>query len=344
MSLHAASEAARPFVSIVIPTRNEARHIGECLDAILAGSYPPHRLEIIIADAGSTDATRDIIAGYQARDARIRLVENPGRSAGAGLNAAIAHARGDIILRVDGHTLVAPDYVERCVERLAGDEGLGNVGGPQNPIGEGLFGEAIALALRSPFSMGGSPFRYTVQPRYLDTVYLGAFRRPVLERLGGFDPRLPANEDYELNYRLRRAGFRILCDPAIRSKTYTRRDVLGLARQYLRYGYGKACVLAKHPRSIAGRQLLALLLMVAYLGSAGLALAGHPVPLLGITMAYLAGNVGASAAAGMGRAGRPGWLIPLVFLIMHVCWGLSLMAGLLFRLPAQLIQSLRSGH
>src|SRR6185437_6462345 len=172
----------------------------------LSQQYPPERIEALIADGQSDDRTRAVIASLPGAE-RVRVIENPQRRQAFGLNLALRQARGDIIVRVDGHTIIAPDYVRQCVQALA-ESGAVNVGGRMEPYAEPQgatpMGRAIAAAGASRFGVP-TAFHVSATPQYTDTVYLGAWPRDALLAVGGFDERLRVNEDYELNYRLRRA-------------------------------------------------------------------------------------------------------------------------------------------
>ena len=158
-----------PFVSVVMPIYNEAKYIRRSLGAVLAQDYPAQRLEVFVVDGGSTDATRDIVAQMSARYTNVRLLDNRDKIQAAGLNVGIRAAQGDIIVRVDGHTFIEPDYVRACVQHLvAGD--AENVGGMMQAQGDTFVGQAIALATTSPFGIGGSKFHYTDQTSYVGTV------------------------------------------------------------------------------------------------------------------------------------------------------------------------------
>ncbi|MGQ9666944.1 MAG: glycosyltransferase family 2 protein [Anaerolineae bacterium] len=326
-----------PLVSVVIPICNEEAHLRQSLEAVLRQDYPADSMEIIVADGGSTDGSRDIVREFAERDKRVRLVENPRRHASAGLNAAIAAAHGQYLVRVDGHTVIVPDYVARCVAHLQANPDVGSAGGSICPVGETLAGQAIALALRSPFSMGGAAFRHTQRPGAVDTVYLGAFRRQDLLEVGLYNASLGANEDYELHFRLLRAGRRVWFDPQIRSRTYTRRTLFQLARQYARYGYWKGHVMVLHPGSVHRRHTAALLGIAGFLLTALAAVVGQPAGLLVLLAVYGLLNLGFSVQLGWLWKGRPALLLPLVFVIMHLCWGTGLLIGLakaLVRRPA----------
>ncbi|HLA80390.1 MAG TPA: glycosyltransferase, partial [Thermoleophilia bacterium] len=148
------------YVTVIMPVRNEAVFIKDSLGAVLAQDYPADRLQIIVADGMSTDSTREVIAGLQKAHSNLELVDNPGMIVATGLNAALGVARGDIIVRVDGHTTIAPDYVRRCVEELE-ESGADNVGGRMVGVGLSDFGRAVTLATSSPFGIGGARFHYS---------------------------------------------------------------------------------------------------------------------------------------------------------------------------------------
>ena len=202
-----------PLVTVVMAVRNEGAFLEESLGSVLAQDYPADRLEIILADGMSEDGTRAAAEGLRVRHPGLTVIDNPGRVVATGLNAAIRRARGDVIVRVDGHTVIAPDYVRQCVDALE-RTGADNVGGRMNAVGAGPFGEAVALATSSPFGVGGARFHYSTEEEWVDTVYLGAWRRDVFERIGFFDEELVRDQDDEFNYRLRATGGRVLLTPA----------------------------------------------------------------------------------------------------------------------------------
>jgi cellulose synthase/poly-beta-1,6-N-acetylglucosamine synthase-like glycosyltransferase len=310
-----------PFVTVIMPVRNEARLIARSLGAVLAQDYPSGRMEILVIDGDSDDETASIARSMAADDPRARILRNPGRIVSRALNIGIDAARGDVIIRVDGHTVIAPDYVRRCVECLRAT-GADNVGGPQRFIGLTSMGRAMAVAYRSRF---GVPSRFTVSRRaeYADTVYMGAWPRAVFERVGRFDESLAVNQDYEHSYRIRKAGGRIYLTPEIRSEYYGRQTLGGLWRQFFRYGEGKFVVLAKHPASARPRHLVAPALVAALIVGAALALFSRRIARLWRLMLLSYGL--ANAAASIQAAQRDGWdllpRLPLVFACMHLAWG-----------------------
>jgi glycosyltransferase involved in cell wall biosynthesis len=318
-----------PVVTLIMPVLNEAASIRASLGAVLSQDYPADRLEILIVDGGSSDGTREIAGEMIGHRSLARLLENPGRIQAAALNVGILAAQGEIIVRVDGHTLIAPDYVSQCVSSLVQGEAE-NVGGLMRPIGTTYIGQGVALATTSPFGVGDSKFHYSAQKQYVDTVYLGAFWRKTFEQIGSYDPTIHINEDYELNYRLRQAGGRILLNPAIVS-TYTPRPSLpALWRQYFLYGRQKVRTLQKHPESLRWRQAVPPLFVGAFLGALGGATLWPRLrPVFGLVAGcYLLANIVASTIVAM-RGGWRYWpILPFIFATIHFAWGLGFWVGL----------------
>ncbi|HOX59459.1 MAG TPA: glycosyltransferase family 2 protein [Candidatus Paceibacterota bacterium] len=326
-----------PFVSVILPVRNEAAFIAETLRAVLAQDYAAERVEVIVVDGMSEDGTRDIVQRLAARDPRLSILDNPGRIAPAALNLGIRAVRGEVILRVDGHGILPPNYLRECVAwleaedaawkaesrkqkaetcprgnvedverriedrgRMAEDagqraegkaqcafslrldrgEGRGEVslpsarpsvallavGGAWDCVGSGLVGRAIALAAGSSFGVGNAAYRTSrpsEKPLCTDSVPFWVMRREVFERIGLFREEMLCHEDYELNYRLRLAGGRILLLPWLRSVYRVRPTLAALCRQYGRYGFWKGRFLRSHPGSLRLRHFVPPLFVLA---------------------------------------------------------------------------------
>lgn len=319
-----------PFVSVIMPIRNEAAFIARSLGAVLAQDYPSDRLEVLVADGMSTDATREIITQATAGQALpVTVVDNPGQIVPTGFNRALAQAQGEIIVRVDGHTIIAPDYVRECVAALA-RSGADNVGGRMNAVAQSDFGAAVALATSSPFGVGGARFHYSDAEEWVDTVYMGAWPRVVFERIGGFDEEMVRNQDDEFNYRLQAAGGKILLSNRIQSRYYNRTTLRSLWRQYYQYGLYKVRVLQKHPLQMRPRQFAPFLLVSVLLGGALVAPFGRALRALWMLalLIYAAANLGAS----LWTARKHGWqhlrFLPLVFAALHFGYGLGFLRGL----------------
>jgi cellulose synthase/poly-beta-1,6-N-acetylglucosamine synthase-like glycosyltransferase len=323
--------AALPLVSLVMPIRNEGLFIAAALGAALAQDYPAHLLEVIVADGMSTDATRQVVRRLQAADPRVRLIDNEGQFVATGLNAALRAARGEIIARVDGHCVIAPDYVRQCVRCLR-EEQVDCVGGPIETVGETYVARTIALAMSSRFGVGGATFRTVNDRRMLvESLAFPAFQRRAVECAGFFDEELVRNQDDEYNYRLVALGGRILLAPEIRSRYYSRSSLRSLWRQYFQYGYWKVRVMQKHFAQMRLRQFIP----AAFVATLLLALLAAPFTRLGL--GFFAGLLGlylcATVLATVWTCGSTGkWrllpLLPLAFAILHFAYGCGFLTGL----------------
>ncbi len=324
-----------PFVSVIVPMRNERRYIERCLRSLAEQDYPHDRYEVIVVDGSSDDGSRDLVETYRETLPNLRIVENRGRHTSRGLNIGLAFARGDVIARVDAHAAVAPDYLRQSVaalERTHADA----VGGPIRTLGEGPSGETIALAVSSPFGVGNAVFRYSEKEQWTDTVAFPAYRRDVFDRIGPF-AEIDGGEDDEFHFRLLDSGGKILLTPAIRSTYYARQTYFELARQYFGYGQAKFVVLSRHPRRTRVRQLVPAAFVVALVASFIVALFGG---LLVLPLAIIAGTyLAASLAASVALASRHGWRhllrLPFAFICMHMAYGLGFLSGLLRRSVGQ---------
>lgn len=319
-----------PLVSVIMPVRDEAAYIERSLGAVFAQDYPAEQMEILVVDGMSTDGTREYVIDAQTAHANLRLIDNPRYIVPPGLNLGIAQARGDIIVRVDGHCEIAPDYVRRCVEHLlAGD--IEAVGGPIETVGETNEAQAIALAMSSWFGVGGSAFR-TVKdrPMLVETVAFPAYTRETLQRLGPFDEELVRNQDDEYNYRLSKSGGRILLSPDIRSRYYSRSSLRKLWRQYYQYGFWKVRVMQKHPRQMRARQFVPPAFVAALLGSSVFGMFIRPIRslLALILVLYAAADLAASLSLGRTHGLRHVPRLLLIHPILHLSYGLGFLAGL----------------
>ncbi len=329
-----------PFVSIIMPVRNEERYIERCLRSVLSQDYPAERMEIIVADGMSTDATRKIVKEFQEKNPNVHLIDNPGKIVSPGLNAAIRQAKGEIIVRVDGHCEIASDYVRKCVEYLQNGTADG-AGGPIETIGENFISQAIAQAMSSGFGVGGSAFRVgSAGPKFADTIAFPAYTRSVLEKAGPYDEELVRNQDDEYNYRLRKMDCKLLLAPDIRSKYYSRASLTGLWKQYFEYGFWKVRVLQKHPRQMQFRQFIPPVFVLSLLMMSFLSLIHPPaIAVLGLILGvYLALSFLASLMMFMTKKADNIMILPIIFLILHLSYG----AGFLTGVPFSLVRRIKS--
>jgi succinoglycan biosynthesis protein ExoA len=317
-------------VTVVMPIRNEAGYIRDSLLSVLNQDYPKEQMEILVIDGFSNDGTREIVKEFQQSHPYIRLLDNPGKIVPTGLNIALQQAKGEIVVRVDGHCQIREDYVRHCVDYLVKGDVQG-VGGPMETIGETDIAQGIALAMSSPFGVGGSAFR-TVKDRTMlvDSVAFAAYTMETIRKNGLYDEELVRNQDDEYNYRLRSSGGKILLTPDIQSSYFSRSSFKSLWRQYFQYGYWKVRVMQKHPRQMVWRQFIppafvAFLIVFSILSL--FSVYSLYLLLLGAG-AYVVANLAASAWT----ASQHGWrFFPYLvasYAILHISYGAGFLNGL----------------
>jgi glycosyltransferase involved in cell wall biosynthesis len=328
-------------VSVIVPSRNEIRHIRAFLDSVFCQDLGEIKMEVLVADGMSNDGTRLVLDEYKKRFAALRVLDNREQIVSAGLNRAVRAARGEIILRMDAHSLYAQDYVRSCVDVL-NETNADNVGGPALTRADGYLAQAIAHAYRAPFARGSVKFR---DPRYegpVDTVTYGCWRKSTLERIGMFDENLVRSQDYELNMRIISHGGTVWRSPRIISWYWPRASVSGLFWQYFQYGFWKVAVIRKHRGLASGRNLVPglcllagviLLLCAAIAGFTGLAQWQNAFFDVWVALAGM--YFIASFASAYSVAKREGWsflpCLPIVFAIYHLAYALGFVLALFYR-------------
>ena len=322
-----------PSVSVIIPCRNEEKTIHLVLDAIHAQTYPRELQQVVIADGFSEDRTREQIESFKTShpDLVVMVVNNPKRIIPAGLNAAILASSGDLIVRMDAHSIPNPDYVALCVDALERNVAQ-NVGGVWDiqPGSNSWIARSIAAAAGNPLAVGDARYRFTDKAAYVDTVPYGSYKRELFNQIGLFDETLLANEDYELNTRIIQSGGKIWLDPKIRCVYFARSSLRALSQQYYGYGYWKFQMLKRYPETLRWRQALppAFILGLFLFLLAGIfwkpALILFAIA-LGLYLLVLLG-------VGIHMASKKSDIlliigIPLAIITMHFSWGAGFIAG-----------------
>jgi len=282
---------AAPLVSLVLPIRNEAKHLARALDAINAQTYPPERIEIIAVDGGSTDGTIEILSQRAALDPRVRVLGGPGINTPLAMRLGCNASHGYIVIKIDGHGWINDRFVEVAVGALTADPEIGCVGGMIVPLATTDIERAIALARFSRFGVGGGVYTLGERVQDTDTVQCGAYRRQAILDAGGFDPALPYGEDEEFNFRVRRAGWRIQLQPGMRYTYQVRSSLRALCLQYLRYGRARVAVVRKHPGFFRPKHAAPALLVTALGVTLALIPAGAWLVPAAVWMGYLAFTV-----------------------------------------------------
>jgi len=320
-----------PPVSVIMSVRDEERHLTDAVEHVLDQDYPGE-VEVVLAVGPSRDRTAEIAADISARDLRVRVVDNPAGRTPNGLNAAIAAARHGIVVRVDGHGLLPPGYIRRAVEVLR-ESGAANVGGIMQAEGQTDFERAVARAMTSPLGVGGARFHLGGRAGPADTVYLGVFRRDVLQRLGGYDEHFVRAQDWELNHRIRQSGETVWFTPDLVVAYRPRDNLRALAGQFFRTGQWRREVIRRHPETANLRYLAApavssavgvgaLAGLVGTLGRPRWLALGWLAP-----AGYAVGVVVAGLVEGRELPWRVRTWLPAVMATMHLSWGAGFIVG-----------------
>jgi GT2 family glycosyltransferase len=320
--------------SVLVPVLDEAAHIRACVAAMRAQELD-EGYELVFLDGGSTDGTRELLDELAAEDERIRVIDNPGRTIPRALNIGLRAARGEVVVRMDAHTLYPPSYLADGLERLRRGD-VAWVSGPQLPYGVDAGTRRIALALATRLGTGGALHRHEAdEETEAASGFTGLFDRRLVERLGGWDEGWPTNQDAELGARVRKAGGRIVVMPALAARYVPRGSLLALARQYRSYGTYRAKTCVRHPESTELHHALPPALVLA-----GVAALVPWRPLRSAARTAVAGYAAvlvATAASCARRAPlRDAAALPAAFVTMHAAWGAGFLAGCArFGVPAR---------
>lgn len=319
-----------PFVTVVVPIRNEADFIAKCLQSILASNYPKEKLEIIVVDGLSDDGTRGIVEQMIRDDPRIRLLDNPEQIVPYAMNRAIDAACGQIITRVDGHADVAKDFISNSVRVLLERPDCWCAGGSIDSISHTQIGQIIAACMSTPVGVGNAHFRLRDYEGYVDTIAFGSYWRWVFDRIGKFDEELVRNQDDELNARLIMNGGRIYMSGSIQCRYYPRTSLKKLWRQYFQYGFWRIRTIQKLGRPATVRQLIPMLFVTGLIFFMLTAVIWPlaRIALLVYTGLYVSMLCLGAAQVGL-RTGLRGFLLaPIVFMILHFAYGIGCLSGI----------------
>ncbi len=311
-----------PTVSVVVPSRDERATLPHLVEVIEMQTL--HPTEVLVVDGMSDDGSYEWLLEAAKTRPWLRVIRNPAQTIPAALNTALGHVTGDYIARMDTHARYSPDYLEVLVGLLEEQPHIVGAGGAMSSAGRGIWGRAIAAVLSHPVGMGGAPHRVGAEQGPVDHVFTGCYRRADLLSIGGFDERLLANEDFELDFRLRRTRGAVWLVPRARSTWFVPESLPELSRKMYRYGRFKAVTMRLHPGSIRARQVAPPVLasVVTLLG------ASRPRYALALFAAYVLGVSAAGARAG-DREGASRWRAALVPSVVHASWCLGLFRGLL---------------
>lgn len=322
-----------PFVSVIIPMRNEERYVSACLESVLANDYPQDRLEIFCVDGMSEDGTREIVQRFIKENALIKLLDNPKLHNTAAFNIGVRRAKGQLIVIVGAHCTYEKDYISKSV-RFLYKYSADNVGGIWKiiPRDNSLIGTAIAMAMASPFGSGNAYTKIGSKgPRWVDTVFGGCYRKEVFEEIGLFDEDLKRSQDMEFNLRLKRAGGKILLVPDIKCNYFARTDIREFCGHNFDDGFWTFYPLRFGKRTFAWRHTAPLVFAAFVLASGALSaisfmfLAACLTALSGYALVDMVSSIHIGVRE---KSFKLAFLLPLVFFARHATYSVGSFFGI----------------
>lgn len=322
------------MISVICPIYNEEKYITKCIESVLEQDYPTNDMEILFVDGMSTDKTRIIISDYTTKYNHIRLLDNPNRTVPYAMNTGIKAAKGEVIIRLDGHVEYPTNYISECVRYLTLLPKAENVGGicQTLPCNEKDISYAIAIALSTSFGMGNSSFRIGCKEiQEVDTVPFGCFKKSLFERIGYYDHELIRNQDDELNGRIRKDGGLIYLIPEIKTKYFSRDKISKIRRMFYQYGLYKPLVNKKLGSPATIRQFFPLLFLLGIIFGGTLSIFSNIIMWIYITVLVLYIAIGITIGCKFAvKHQRPllAILMPYVFANVHLSYGYGYLIGI----------------
>lgn len=337
----------KPHVSVIVPVRNEGGTISKCLVSLLAQSAGNIWVELIVVDGNSTDGTlgeiqqtynrltserQQFSSDTEPAQTRftLKVLNNDRKTVPTSLNIGLEYARGEIIFRLDGHSAMAPNYIDVCLRKLSQSK-VAAAGGVSIAVGSGLLSRVYAQILRSPFGVGGNTFRTISREALVDTLAFAGYRRDVFDHCGNFNERLSRNQDIEFNYRVRRLCGPLLLSPETYTNYFPPKNLPGIISQNFRNGFWNLRQHRLLSPVLGWRHYVPMLALVTLLGLLGLATlsSGAIFALLVLFGAYsaLALWTSMSGKTDLDWFERP--LVPPILAVTHASYGLGSVAGLI---------------
>jgi glycosyltransferase involved in cell wall biosynthesis len=322
-----------PFVSVIIPLYNEEKYIRNCLESVLNQTYPEQCIEVILISDNSTDGTDEIIQNYSHKYDLIKVFKNEFRKGITGaINTGIIKSSGEYIVRLDAHTTIPENYIYVIINYFLRDKNISIVSGLINPVSSSYTGDAISFCLSSAFAIGDARLYHYKKNIYANRGYLGSFKKEELIKLGSYDINLSGADDFDVFYRYRKAGKKILVTPDIKVKYFCRNNLLLLFRQYFYYGVTKVCLFKKYKKVLSIKAIipaLFLLLFILLLFSS-IFVYGHEILFLSLTFFYVLVNLYFSLKISINKGMKYLFILPLVFLTFHISHALGFLYGFFF--------------
>ena len=319
------------MISYILPIRNEFGFIEKTLQSILSQNNGKD-FEILVADGMSDDGTREIVKEFQKRNSSIILINNLEKIVSTGFNRALSIAKGNVIIRVDGHSILGNNFTQHCLNAFEKVDAV-CVGGATEHVASGFIGSSIKIAQSSIFGVGGVAFRQGLTGgEFVDTLAFGAYKREVFEELGGYDEELVRNQDDEFNFRLIQNGGKIWLDPSINSKYFPRTSFVKLFKQYFQYGFYKIRVMQKRRGIASLRHLVPALFIIAIITVLIYSLYGITIPAILLGASYTALMI-ISIFIELLKTPKnilSIFLLPITFFILHFSYGIGFLSGMIY--------------
>jgi len=327
-----------PLLSFVIVARNAGQHLPNAFADFLAQDFPHDQIEFLFVDGQSNDASLQNAAEFKVAHQTINftILNNPNRILASGWNVALRRVKGDIVLRVDAHARIPANFIRSNVEAIT--EGHSIVGGPRiSRLPDACWPRILAIAEASSFGAGAAHYRNPGLARYVDTLAHAAYKREVFSTVGGYNELLVRTEDNEIHARMKAAGYRFWFTPDIHSEQTARASLFGLLKQKFGNGYWIALTVPVSPAAFGVRHFVPFLFLMTAGGGFGL-LDVTPIPLLCLTSAYLLVAILFTIRSLFNQTIKIKLLsplLPLIFFLMHIAYGLGTFCGIV-RLPIAL--------
>ena len=318
-----------PTVTVVIPMKDERDYIGKCLESVINQDYPKALTEILVVDGGSTDGSLEVVTDFMKHHANIKLLGGPGVNCPAAMNIGINEANGEIVAKVDAHGYPARSFLTAGIHYLTGDPTVKCVGGPIRPLAQGIIARAGVFARSSVFGVGKGVYSMGKSSGFVDSVQCGLYQKDVFRKVGLFDEALQFGEDEEINWRIRKKGYKIFSSPDIRFYYFSRTSFKALFKQYYNYGRLRVQVIRKHPDFFRPKHAMPPALVFCLLTTALVGTFNQTalIAFIGLASFYLIVSTGMSAAISATEGRRYLFLIPIGFAALHFGYGIGFLSG-----------------
>lgn len=331
-----------PFVSIIIPMRNEEKYIIKCVLSFINQDYPENRFEIIVVDGCSQDNSVTIVTELMKFHKNVKVFKNHKKITPIALNIGVKNAKGDFIIIFSAHGFADQKFISNNI-KIHSTKTVDCVGGTITTIGDNFQSKIISLAQSSIFGVGNSLFRTSQKAQYVDTVAFGSYPKEIFNKIGGFDELLIRNQDFEFNHRIIKNGGKIYLDPSIKSYYYARSSIKKLFVQYLKYGFWKVRVIFKHADAFRIRYQIPALFVLLLIIFSILSLFHNLFIYLLITiiLAYLFVIIFVSFYLSVKSRFMNIFLLPFTFCALHFGFGIGFLIGIITLSYKKIIQLIK---